>query len=266
MARKERFSGCQLCHIEGRILWNWISHLLKEALSHFLVEEYFVQKDGVQVYLGQINRHHHAVAANLVIAVKPGQWEKASHRGRELTGKNIGLIGFGAIAREFAALLAPFGVKLMVQTRTVPEAGEFAHIEFTSDLRTLLETSDIVSLHCPLSDGTCKILGPEEFGLLPPGAIIINTARGELLDETALLQALGSGQVAAAGLDCFAVEPPAPLSQLIAHPRVVATPHIGWATHEAARNMGLVTAQNIVSYLSGIGPPRAHIVNFEALE
>jgi len=198
---------------------------------------------------------------------KAGQWEKATHRGFELSGKRIGLIGFGAIAQEFATLLAPFRVKLMALTRREPEnIGSFKDVAFTQDLKTLLKENDVISLHCPLTDATRNFLGPDEFAQMKPGAFIINTARGELIDELALREALNSGQIAGAGLDCFASEPPVPSNDLISHPRVIATPHIAWATHEASNNMGMITAQNIISWLTGKEPPSAHIVNHKTLK
>ena len=195
-----------------------------------------------------------------------GAWEKGTHRGRELSGKCVGLVGFGAIAQEFAALLAPFGVELMALTRREPEdAGAFKEITFTRDLKSILSSCDIVSLHCPLTEATRGILGAGAFEVMKPGTFIVNTARGELIDEDVLLEALNSGRIAGAGLDCFATEPPTPSNELLSHPRVVATPHIAWATHEASNNMGLITAQNIVGWLTGDQPLSANIVNFENL-
>ena len=197
---------------------------------------------------------------------KAGQWEKATHRGFELSGKHIGLVGFGAIAQEFANLLVPFGVKLTALTRRKPEnIGAFKDVAFTQELKTLLNKSDVISLHCPLTDATRELLGREELASVTPGTFVINTARGELIDEFALIEALNSGHIAGAGLDCFASEPPIPSNELISHPRVIATPHIAWATHEASNNMGMITAQNIVSWLTGKETPPAHIVNYEIL-
>ena len=196
-----------------------------------------------------------------------GQWEKASHRGVELSAKHVGLIGFGAIAQEFASMLGAFGVGLTALTRRLPDNAEmFKNVAFTNDLNTLLNQCDVISMHCPLTDDTRALLGAEEFAQVKPGAFIINTARGGLIDEDALLTALETGNVRGAGLDCFVSEPPSPTSKLLAHPRVVATPHIAWATEEAANNMGVITAQNIITCLNGERPPSTHIANFDALK
>ena len=216
----------------------------------------------------------HALALTLAVLrdipgldsrLKKGEWEKSTHRGRELSGKHVGLIGYGKIAQAFVSLLEPFDVNITIYTRTPPAVPSTSNITFTSQLVELLKQSELISLHCPLTERTRHILDHEQFAQLKSGAIIINTARGELINETALLEALGKGVVAGAGLDCFAVEPPEAGNELVCHPQIIATPHIGWATQEASGKMGLITAENIISAFGKKELEESHTVNLAEL-
>jgi phosphoglycerate dehydrogenase-like enzyme len=121
----------------------------------------------------------------------------------------------------------------------------------------LLRTSDVVSLHLPLNPSTEKFIDHEALAALPAGAILINTARGGLIDERALLAYLDNGHLAGAGLDVLATEPPPPDDPLVAHPRTVISPHIGGQTHEAMRRVAMDAAESIVAAYRGEIPVNA---------
>jgi phosphoglycerate dehydrogenase-like enzyme len=155
-------------------------------------------------------------------SVKIGDWGKAwqlQDRFGELGGRTVGLIGYGAVPRLLEPMLAAMGAKVLYWSRSKKNA----------ELAALVSSSDIVSLHLPLMPETKGILDPAK---MKAGAILINTARGGLADEDALLKALKSGQLAAAGLDVFATEPAPRDHPLLALPNVVCAPHVSWLTAE----------------------------------
>lgn len=125
-------------------------------------------------------------------------------------------------------------------------------------LDRLLGEADLVSLHVPLTDGTRGLLDARAFDRVKPGAYLVNTARGAVVDEAALLRALDSGRLAGAGLDVLAVEPPAPDHPLLRHPRVLATPHSAWYTEEAMRDLQRLLAEDVARVLAG-QPPRCPV-------
>lgn len=162
--------------------------------------------------------------------LRTSSWENSLRRGTELAGKTVGLIGFGQIGRRVATLLQPFNVRLLVTNRSVPkEVG--INFELVS-LEKLLTESDIVSLHVPLSDTTRHLLNEQRLTMLKPGAIIINTARGALIEQAALRKALLSGRLAGAALDVFDPEPLPPTDPLLQMDNVIVTPHLGGSTEE----------------------------------
>lgn len=204
--------------------------------------------------------------ANLDHRTRRGHWDKARHCGLELTGKHVGLIGYGRIAQAFARLLAPFNVSISAYVRDRNRVNkEPSNVHFTDDLSRLISSCDVISLHCPLNDSTRSMIGRNELSSMRRGVTIINTARGALIDETALIEALDEGQVFGVGLDCLQEEPPTHLGGLLRHPSVVVTPHIAWATSEAARNMGLMAARNIISALAGKPLSVANTVNIDTI-
>jgi phosphoglycerate dehydrogenase-like enzyme len=154
---------------------------------------------------------------------------RVSRQARMLKGSIVGLVGFGPIAQAVARRLSAWDVELIVHARRVDEAFGVTSVS----LEELLERSDVVSLHMALSPNTMGLIGPEQLIRMKPGAILINTARGELIQEAALLAALDSGRIAAAGLDVFQVEPPSPSHPLLRSPKVIATPHILAQTRQA---------------------------------
>ncbi len=156
----------------------------------------------------------------------------------EIGGRTVGLVGYGAIPRHLAPILRALGARVIAHTRS----GRAEGIE-TLPLDDLLAASDIVSLHIPSTPETAGILDARRLALIRPGGVLINTARGALLDEPALVAALASGRLAAAGLDVFSVEP-ALANPLFALPNVVATPHVAWLTQQTLTRSMTVILEN----------------------
>ncbi len=198
--------------------------------------------------------------------LRDGRWEKPGFAGCELSGSSIGLIGFGAIARQTAIYCKAFGLEVFAYDPYCPveafSANEVAPLE---SLDALVSRCDIISLHSPLNSQTRNIINAERLALMKPNAILINTARGGLIDEAALAAALAQGRIAGAGLDSFAQEPPATDHPFWSEPRLVMTPHIGGVTAAANARVGIQAAQGIVDILAGRKVDPARIVNFSAL-
>ena len=158
----------------------------------------------------------------------------------EIGGRVVGLVGYGAVARQLAPVLRALGATLIAHSRTAGEPG----IEFVA-LDELLARADIVSLHLPATDQTHLLIDRRRIGLMKPGAVLINTARGSLVDEAALTEALTQGRLAGAGLDVFADEPAPSANPLLALTNVVATPHLAWLTRDTLRRSLDVIADNV---------------------
>ncbi len=177
-----------------------------------------------------------------------GRWEKNRIEGVELAGKTLGIIGFGRIGREVTKRAKAFDMHVLVnQTRFTPELAQAWQVEQV-DLGELLRRADFVTLHVPLRPSNVGLIGAQELALMKPSAYLINTARGGIVDEVALLAALEQGQVAGAALDVFAGEPK-PNPRLIAHERVLATPHIAANTADAQRRAALSIAEAVLDVL-----------------
>jgi len=183
-------------------------------------------------------------------AMKQGKWLKKELEGIELQGKTLGLIGFGRIGREVAHRALAFGMRVLAYDPLIPEDVIRQANVTPSSLETLLQRSDFISLHIPLTDETRNLLSTQAFAQMKTGVRLICTARGGIIDEQALLQALKEGKVAAAALDVFAVEPPA-LNELITHPNLIATPHIGAQTVEAQTRAAEMIAEEVLAALRG---------------
>ena len=181
--------------------------------------------------------------------LKGGIWAKKEAKGNELNGKTLGIIGLGRIGREVAMRARAFGMQIVGFDPFVAESdlGEQGIRLVALDL--LLEKSHVISVHVPLTEKTKNILGAPQIALMRSGVILINTARGGLIDEQALLDGLRSGKVGAAGLDVFATEPDPP-KELVAHDKVVSTPHIGASTVEAQEQVGYDVAVSVADYLT----------------
>ncbi len=193
-----------------------------------------------------------ALARKLVDAVnslKGGKWEKKRFMGTGLEGKTLGIVGYGRIGREVARRAKAFGMRILVnQRRLTPELATDPDVK-PVDLNDLLVESDFVTLHVPLRPENVGMIGREQLARMKPGACLINTSRGPIVDEEALLEALESGHLGGAGLDVYTQEPPDPDSPLIRHPKVVCTPHIASQTEDAQRAAAMQVAEQIVEVL-----------------
>lgn len=166
--------------------------------------------------------------------LRAGVWKQA--KGQCLSGKTVGLVGCGHVGKDLVGLLKPFGCKVLCFDSRKDDFYAANGVTQT-DLDDLLRRSDIVSVHLPCTDSTRNILNAARLGAMKPGAVLINTARGHLVDEAALKELLKSKKISAAGFDVFAVEPPQD-GELLNLPNFLATPHIGGSTEEAILAMG----------------------------
>ncbi|QIL73769.1 hydroxyacid dehydrogenase (plasmid) [Diaphorobacter sp. HDW4B] len=175
-----------------------------------------------------------------------GFWDKSTHKSLELAGRTLGLIGLGAIGQRFARMACAMGMNVMgfdPYATTWPEGVQRV------DLETIWRDSDVISLHCPLTDDNRGLINADTLALCRPGVVLVNTARGGLIDEAALLAAVENGHVRAAGLDSFAVEPMAAGHPFQNRSGFILSPHIGGVTSDAYVNMGLSAARNALAVL-----------------
>lgn len=177
-----------------------------------------------------------------------GHWDKATHKSVELEGRTIGLIGLGAIGLRFARMADAMGMRVLGHDPYAKEVPDFIE---PVDLDTLWRESDAISLHCPLTADNAKLLNATTLAACKRGVIVVNTARGGLIDEAALLDAVRSGQVASAGLDSFAIEPMSAPHPFHGEPRITLSPHIGGVTADAYVKMGVGAARNALAVLNG---------------
>jgi len=187
-----------------------------------------------------------------------GEFYAYDNCGPGLDGATVGLIGCGAVGSRVARALTAFGARVRLydpyaDQRALRELGEPV-----AELDDLLRGCDVVSLHARLTPETRGMIGARELALLPAGAVVVNCARGALLDEEALCDSLESGRLAAAGLDVFAVEPPLPDSRLRTAPRLVMTPHLAGANKSVAHNAARIAAAEVGRFVRG--EPPAHRV------
>ena len=188
--------------------------------------------------------------------VRAGGWAGSNWQGRDFRGATVGIVGYGAIGRATAQLAAALGAKVLV----LRPAGQADDFDCEPDLRQLLPRVDILSLHCPLTEQTRGLIGAKELALLRPGSLLINTARGPVVDEAALLAALESGHLGGAGLDTFDIEPLPQGHPLARLPQVLLTPHVAGVTRQAALRVATLTAANIVDHLAGRPLPAGHLL------
>lgn len=176
------------------------------------------------------------------------KWEVREHT-YELRGKTVGLVGLGKIGTRVARLVDAFGATVVYHRRSNEPTDVPARR--CASLDELLRESDIVSLHLPLTDATTGLLGHRELAAMKPGSILVNTARGAVVDEAALIDALKNGPLRSAGLDAFGAEPPDLGSELFRLPNVVLTPHVGGVTEDSKRNLVAHAMRNIGLLLAG---------------
>ena len=182
-----------------------------------------------------------------------GYWDKATHKSVELEGRTVGLIGLGAIGLRFARIAYAMGMRVLGFD---PYAKDLPAYIDRVELAAIWRESDAISLHCPLTSDNAKLLNSETLAACKKGVIIVNTARGGLIDEAALLAAIQSGQVASAGLDSFAVEPMKAPHPFHGEPRITLSPHIGGVTSDAYVKMGIAAATNALDVLKAKEPAR----------
>jgi glyoxylate reductase len=189
-------------------------------------------------------------------------WAPMLMLGKPVAGKTLGIVGAGRIGSAMARRGAGFGMKILYCNQNRNETIENELGALKVELYELLRKSDFISFHVPLTPETKKMIGRDEFNLMKPSAILINTSRGEVIDERALANALKSGRIFAAGLDVYEKEPEINRT-LLRLPNVVLAPHLGSATDETRSRMSIIAAQNIIGVLEGTG--EVFCVNEEVL-
>ena len=186
---------------------------------------------------------HHAAA------VQAGRWSQSNDfcfwDGKliDLAGLTIGIVGYGRIGSAVATIAQAFGMSLLIHRRQPTPS--------SVDLETLLTQSDVVSLHCPLSEQTRHLMNESRLALMKPTAYLINTARGGLIDEAALSAALRANKLAGAGLDVLSSEPPTPDNPLLNAPNCIITPHLSWASQSTRQRLINIVAENLAALLDG---------------
>jgi glycerate dehydrogenase len=187
-------------------------------------------------------------------AVRAGRWAESphfcllDHPIRELDGKVLGIVGFGELGRGVARLAEAFGMEVRLAQRPggAPETGRVP-------LAELLPEVDVLTLHCPLTDATRNLIGATELSAMRDDAVLINTARGGIVDEDALVTALREGHIGGAGFDVLPVEPPRDGNPLLEHdiPNLIVTPHVAWAARESRQRLIDQVAENIARFRAG---------------
>ncbi len=198
--------------------------------------------------------------------VRTGRWrERAGRAMGELAGRTVLVVGYGRIGTRVARFCAAFGMQVMVCDPAFPTPRIAADgYRPVTDIASALPEVDVLTLHCPLSDRTRRMIDGEMLSLLKPSAWLINAARGGLVDEDALAEALGSGKLEAAGLDVLVREPPEPDNKLFKLPNVVLSPHVAAAPIETYEKMSIRAARNIIDMFDGALDP-GYVVNPEVL-
>ena len=201
----------------------------------------------------------HTIALMLALArnvpqayasMKEGKWQRSAFMGIEVRNKTLGIVGLGRVGSEVARRAASFGMRLVAYDPFVaPDFASRMGVAVMS-LDEVLSQADFVTLHTPLTAGTTGLISGPQLGMMKPGARLINVARGELIDDDAVLVALESGQLAGAALDVFTEEPPGDLP-LLRHPNLLATPHLGASTQEAQREVAIEAAEQVLAVLDG---------------
>lgn len=197
--------------------------------------------------------------------LRAGRWSRAQD-GLELHGRQLGLVGLGQVGQRVALVCQALGMTVHAYDPALcGQPGPVAGVRCWDDLDAMLAHSDVLSLHVPLNAHTRGLLNAERLARLPPDAIVINTARGEVVDEPALIAALASGRLYAAGLDTMAEEPLPADSPLRALPNVVFTPHVGGSTPAALQAMATGAVRNVLGWLQGQPADPAACVNPQVL-
>jgi D-3-phosphoglycerate dehydrogenase / 2-oxoglutarate reductase len=190
-------------------------------------------------------------------SVRGGEWERSRYTGRELRGKTLGVIGLGKIGRAVARRATGFEMRVLASDPYLTEEQAAEAGAKLVGMAELLHRSDIITVHTPLTAQTRHLLGRAQLDATKPGAFVLNVARGGIVDESALADALASGHLAGAAVDVFSTEPMPHDNPLRAAPNVVLTPHLGASTAEAQDRVGLEMAEQVLMALGGVTPPYA---------
>ncbi|KAK8158056.1 D-isomer specific 2-hydroxyacid dehydrogenase [Phyllosticta citrichinensis] len=194
-------------------------------------------------------------------SIKQGKWERSRLVGVEAKGKCLAIVGLGKVGLTVARIANGFGMKVIAfDPYANPQLASSASVELKDSLDDLLTAADFFTIHTPLIASTKGMIGRAELAKMKPTARVLNVARGGVIDEEALLEAIEAGKIGGAGIDVFTSEPPqpdSPASRLVAHPKVLATPHLGASTVEAQENVSIDVCQQVVSILSGDLPRSA---------
>jgi D-3-phosphoglycerate dehydrogenase len=208
----------------------------------------------------------HAIALMLALVrdlgrldrkLRRGGWETTAYQGRDFRESVVGIVGYGSIGQRTARLAASLGARAVVHRRSGAADG----FEVESDFDRFLSRVDILSLHCPLTDRTRGLIGQRELALMKPGALLINTARGAVIDEPAMVESLRSGHLGGAGLDTFASEPLAADHPLLALENVILTPHTAGVTRNATIRVATITAKNVIDVVRGREVAPGNLIN-----
>lgn len=210
----------------------------------------------VFAHLLNVAQHvEHYAVANRQTESKPSRWVQSKDFSwsdtplTELAGKTFGIVGLGAIGTAVARIAVAFGMKVLALTSKVPEALPNGVEKATWN--DLLRQSDVLSLQCPLTEDTRQMVNADALGRMKPTAILINTGRGPLVDETAVAKALHEERLAAYCADVLSTEPPSADNPLLTAPQCYLTPHIAWATREARQRLICIATQNLVAFANG---------------
>jgi D-3-phosphoglycerate dehydrogenase / 2-oxoglutarate reductase len=190
--------------------------------------------------------------------MKKGGWRRPGLWGTELRGKTLGIIGLGQIGRRVSRLGGAFGMKVLANDPYIPAKDFHDAGAEEADMERVIAQADFLTLHTPLTDETRRMIGPRELSRMKPSGFLINTARGGIVDEGALVAALDSGKIAGAAIDVFEKEPPDDRT-LGEHPRVISAPHMAGLTNEARYRLGIGASERILCALRGEMP--ANVVN-----
>ncbi|MGN0597644.1 MAG: D-2-hydroxyacid dehydrogenase [Ruminiclostridium sp.] len=209
--------------------------------------------DGVAQHTFALILEHYNRVCEYNKTVAEGDWVKSKTFSYfplpigELRDKTIGIVGFGSIGKQVAKIALAFNMKVLVNTRTPSDNKD---VEFVS-FEDLLQKSDIITFHCPLAPQTNKLMNKAAFEKVKQNALIINTARGPIIDETALREALDSGKIMGAGIDVLESEPMSADCKLLGAPNCIITPHVAWAGLETRERLMGIVEENIKMFLEG---------------
>jgi D-3-phosphoglycerate dehydrogenase len=184
--------------------------------------------------------------------LKQGEWRNKSLLSYDLFGKTVGIIGLGSVGRKVAEKIKGFGVNILAYTRAIEDAKKVG--AKLVDLETLLKESDVITIHTSLREDTFHLIGERELKLMKKSAFIVNTARGAIIDEKALVKALKESWIAGAALDVFEEEPPKPDNPLLKMDNVIVTPHVASFTCEAFQREAFMAAEEVLAVLQGKKP------------